>query len=73
MRKNITFSAEEDLIVAARRRAAAEHSTLNDQFRRWLQEYVATHRQAERYEDLMQRLSGIDSGGSFPRDELNRR
>ena len=35
--KNITLSADQDLIEAARRRASAEHTTLNAQFRLWLQ------------------------------------
>ena len=35
--KNITLSADQDLIEAARRRASAERPTLNAQFRLWLQ------------------------------------
>ena len=38
--KNITLSAEENLIEAARRRAVSEHTTLNEQFRLWLENYV---------------------------------
>ena len=38
--KNITPSADEDLIKAARQRAVAEHTTLNEQFRLWLQAYT---------------------------------
>ena len=34
--RNITLSADADLIDAARRRAAAECTTLNAQFRLWL-------------------------------------
>jgi ribosomal protein L44E len=37
--RNITFSAEEGLIEAARRRAAEEQTTLNAQFQRWLADY----------------------------------
>jgi hypothetical protein len=32
--RNITLSAEEDLIAAARTRARAAHTTLNEEFRR---------------------------------------
>lgn len=39
--KNITLSVDERLIAAARRRAAAEHTTLNEQFRLWLEAYGA--------------------------------
>ena len=42
--KNITLSADEDLIEAACQRAAAEHTTLKEQFRLWLKNYVQ-HRQ----------------------------
>ena len=38
--KNITLSAEENMIEAARARAAAEHTTFNEQFRRWLAGYA---------------------------------
>ncbi|MDZ7728611.1 MAG: hypothetical protein U5Q44_10705 [Dehalococcoidia bacterium] len=34
--KNITLSADENLIEAARERARRENTTLNEQFRRWL-------------------------------------
>lgn len=38
--KNITLSADDKLIEAARERARAEQTTLNEQFRRWLANYV---------------------------------
>jgi hypothetical protein len=37
MLKNITLRAEENLIRRARERAAAENTTLNAEFRRWLE------------------------------------
>jgi hypothetical protein len=37
MMKTITFRADEDLIRRARERAAAEGTTLNEVFRRWLE------------------------------------
>jgi hypothetical protein len=40
--KNITMSADENLIESARERARSEHTTLNEQFRRWLAEYAHT-------------------------------
>ena len=39
--KNITLSADADLIEAARQRAAAERTTLNARFRQWLEDYAA--------------------------------
>ena len=38
--KNTILSADEGLIEAARRRAAAEGTSLEALFRRWLAEYV---------------------------------
>ena len=43
--KNITLSADEDLIEAACQRAAAEHTTLKEQFRLWLKNYVQRKQQ----------------------------
>lgn len=44
--KNITLSADEQLIEAAYQRAAEEHTTLNEQFRLWLKHYVQSERQS---------------------------
>jgi hypothetical protein len=38
--KNITLSADEHWIEAARARARAEQMTLNEQFRIWLEDYA---------------------------------
>ena len=38
--KNITLRADEGLIKAAQRRAAAEGTTLDELFQRWLAKYV---------------------------------
>ena len=73
MLKNITFSAEEDLIRRARERAAAERTTLNEEFRRWLETYVERPKTAEAFADLMNRFEYIQSGRSFGRDEMNER
>ena len=40
MLKNITFSAEEELIDKAREQARKEKTTLNALFRRWLKQYA---------------------------------
>jgi hypothetical protein len=39
--RNITFSADERLIEAARERARGGGTTLNEEFRRWLAAYAA--------------------------------
>lgn len=71
--KNITLSAEEDLIERARLRAAKEKKTLNAAFRDWLQRYAGAETGPEEYTQLMKRLSHVRSGRSFSRDEMNER
>lgn len=75
MMKNITLSADEQLIEAARQRAASEHTTLNEQFRLWLQTYTRRQQQADEAEaaiaDLQSKYS--TNGRKFSRDEMNER
>ena len=73
--KNITLSADENLIEAARRRAVSEHTTLNEQFRLWLKRYVRREQQAAEAMRVMRELQrSISTGGrKFTRDEMNER
>jgi hypothetical protein len=73
--KNITLSADEKLIEAARARARAEHTTLNEQFRRWLAEYTQRRAQADRAMAVIKQLQSYASTGGrkFTRDEMNER
>lgn len=73
MLKNITFSADEDLIRRARERAASESTTLNDEFRRWLDKYVERPETAEAFKELMDRFEYVRPGRSFQRDDMNER
>lgn len=73
MLKNITFSAEEDLIRRARERAAAERTTLNEEFRRWLEKYVERPESAEAFTELMNQFEYVQPGRIFTRDEMNER
>jgi hypothetical protein len=73
MLKNITFSADEDLIRRARERAEAQRTTLNDEFRRWLEKYVEHPDTAEAFVDLMDHFVYVQPGRSFRRDEMNER
>jgi len=73
MKTNVTLSADEAVIRAARRRAAMDGTTLNRLFRDWLEQYVAQDAAGERYDELMGRLGHIRSGGPFTRDEMNER
>ncbi|CAN5505893.1 hypothetical protein BH24DEI1_BH24DEI1_16340 [soil metagenome] len=73
--KNITLSADEKLIEAARKRARADHTTLNEQFRRWLESYARRKEQAEEAMRVVEELRGkLRTGGhKFTREEMNER
>jgi hypothetical protein len=71
--KNVTLSADGDLIERARERARAEHSTLNEQFRLWLERYVGRRASADSFDSLMDRLDRARSGRRFTREEANER
>ena len=71
--KNITLSADEDLIKRARAVAKAQHKTLNGVFREWLAQFTAGSRYAQGFDVLMKRLKQVDSGQHFTRGECNAR
>ena len=72
--KNITLSADEHLIESARERARAEHTTLNEQFRRWLADYAQTRVRMQRYDDVVGSLRGqLKLGRKLTRDQMNER
>jgi len=54
--KNITLSADEDLIERARAVARARRKTLNAAFREWLEQFTAESGSDKEYNSLMQRL-----------------
>lgn len=72
--KNITFSADEDVIEQARRLAQSRNTTLNEEFRKWLEAYTDRRGLVERERELAAELGHIDLGGrKFTRDEMNER
>jgi hypothetical protein len=72
--KNITLSAEEDLIERARSAAQAQKKTLNAMFREWLQQVASKPDAAENYKKMMHQLRHVSTGGrKFTRDEMNER
>jgi hypothetical protein len=71
--KNLTLSADEDLIEKARLIARSQRTTLNAAFREWLEQFTADEGSEESYVALMKRLSHVKSGGHFTRDEMNER
>jgi hypothetical protein len=73
--KNITLSAEEALIEAARARARAERTTLNEAFRRWLASYARQPQKAGAARAVINDLRRYmrTAGRKFSRDEMNER
>lgn len=78
MMKNITFSAKDELIEAARKQAKNEDKSLNDLFRQWLDDYVAQEeaelrkRRAEAFLKSVQKCS-FKSDRKYTREEMNER
>ena len=74
MTRNITFTADEALIDEAREAARAEGTTLNEQFRLWLEQYARKRRAAKAMALVAKLQRKINTGGrKFTRDEMNER
>jgi hypothetical protein len=71
--KNITLSADEQLIHSAREKAGKENTSLNTLFRQWLARYTEKDKPKLAYEALMKRLSYAQPGRKFIREEMNER
>lgn len=73
--KTITLSADEALIEAAEKRAREEHTTLDEEFRRWLVDYAICENDARSAFELIERIQGYAKTGGrrFTRDEMNAR
>lgn len=73
MARNVTFTIDETLLEEARAAARADSTSLNEQFRLWLQRY-AHERKMQQYETVMADLRGkLAVGGKLTRDEMNER
>ena len=73
MLKNITFSADAELIRQARDKARQEKTTLNETFRVWLERYTKARRKATEYDDIMEKLNYVQPGRYFTREDMNER
>ena len=73
--RDIALSADERLIEAARARARAEHTTLNEEFRRWLAEYRGRKQKAETAMSVVRQMRKHVRTGRrrFSRDEMSER
>ncbi len=72
--KNITLSAEEHMIEAARNRARSEKTTLNAAFRAWLVEYSNQATRMAEFDAVVDDVCGkMKVGKKLTRDEMNAR
>jgi hypothetical protein len=73
--KNITLSADERLIEAAREQARAEHTTLNAAFRVWLEQYARPQCGSDDVKAVIRELQAdVRTGGRrFTREQMNDR
>jgi len=71
--RNITLSADEDVIDKARNRAQRENRSLNDAFRDWIAGYSGRNEKKLTLREIQKRWSHIKTGGPFTRDEMNAR
>lgn len=72
--KNITLSADENLIEKARETARAQNRTLNDAFREWLLQFTNQPTKGEQYDAIMAELrKTVRLHPPYTRDELNER
>ncbi|HEY2647398.1 MAG TPA: hypothetical protein VGI34_10515 [Candidatus Acidoferrales bacterium] len=72
--KNITLSADDELIEQARQLARAQKRTLNDAFREWLVQFTQQAGNVEEFDALMERLSRtVRLHPPYSRDEMNER
>src|SRR5438874_1312457 len=65
--KNITLSAEEQLIAQARLLAKSRHKTLNAMFREWLEQFTAQSGGAQEFDALLKRLELVQAGSRVRR------
>jgi hypothetical protein len=71
--KNVTLSADDELIDQARLVARAQKKSLNDAFREWLVQFTQRSGSTQEYDALMNRLRHVRAGRRFTRDEMNER
>jgi ribosomal protein L20 len=72
--RNITFSADEELIDKARAVAQRNQRSLNDEFRDWLAKYASAGGDDKfSYRKLVEQLGEVKMTRKYTRDEMNER
>lgn len=59
MPRNITLNADEEAIETARALMKAEGTSLNEQFKLWLDAYIAEHRRKQQVEEALACLEAM--------------
>lgn len=72
--KNITLSADENLIERARQVAREQQRTLNDAFREWLMQFTGQDDRVAAANKVIEELrKTVRSNGPYTREEMNER
>jgi hypothetical protein len=71
--KNVTLSANEDVIRKAKNKAQNNNTTLNSLFRKWLDDYTRDRNLALELERFLIKTEYAEAGRGFTRDEFNER
>ncbi|MEM0967036.1 MAG: hypothetical protein AAGJ81_12890 [Verrucomicrobiota bacterium] len=71
--KNVTFSADEELIELARAEARTRKTTLNTLFREWLEDLAKRDERRERVDAVFEEMERYNAGRKFSRVEMNER
>jgi RNase P/RNase MRP subunit p30 len=71
--KNITLTADEQLIEQARKAAADRHTTLNAMFRDWLEDVAGRRERLRRFDEAIERTKDFSVDRKYTREEMNER
>lgn len=71
--RNITLSADEELIEKARLMAKQRRRTLNQEFRDWLVRYTRQTASVSEFDALLEQLVHVRSAGPYSRDVMAER
>lgn len=72
--RNITFSAEEEIIEKARHIAESRQRSLNEEFREWLANYVQTEKSTQlSLREVIELIPKVTLPKKYTREEMNER
>jgi len=71
--ETITLTVDKSVLEQAQRVAEEQHSTRDAVLSDWLNSRALGDERVRRYDQLMDRLKHVNSGGKFTREEMNER